>query len=65
MGAPRGPGWKIIKFKEKQKEERGKEEDLAKSLGWNVQLGSCLAKLKNTGWEIHLVSREGRVRVSN
>jgi len=33
MGAPRGPGWKIIKFKEKQKEERGKEEDLAKSLG--------------------------------
>lgn len=57
MGAGRRPGWKIIQSKEKQKEERAEEEELAKALGWNVQLGSCLAKLKNTVWEIHLVKK--------
>lgn len=57
MGAGRRPGWKIIKSKEKWKEGRAEEEDLAKTLGWNVQLGSCLAKLKNTVWEIHLVKK--------
>lgn len=58
MGAARRPGWKIIKLKEKQKEECDEEEDLTKSFGWNVQSGSCLAKLKNTGWEIHLVKKK-------
>lgn len=57
MGAARRPGWKIIKSKEKWIEECEEEEDLAKSLGWDVQSGSCLAKLKNTGWEIHLVKK--------
>lgn len=33
MGAGRRPGWKIIQSKEKQKEERAEEEDLAKALG--------------------------------
>lgn len=60
MGAARRSAWKIIKSKEKWKEERGEEEDLAKSLCWNVQSGSCLAKLKNTGWEIHLVEKKGK-----
>lgn len=43
--------------REQWKTDCGDEGDLAKSFGGNVRLGSCLAKLKNTGWEIHLVNK--------